>query len=196
MSSLDSWLALLASFGAPARAVADAFARLEACYAEPHRHYHTLAHAEKVLAALPSRSPALALSAWLHDAVCYPRRPDNEERSADLARALLLPLGVPEGVVAETERLILLTKTHRADDADGQALLDADLAILASPPEEYDAYAAAIRREYAWVAEDAYRAGRTEVLERFLARPRICADDAAARRNLERELKDLKNPVR
>ena len=60
-----------------------------------------------------------------------------------------------------------------ADDLAGQTLLDADLAILAADELLYDAYAEAIRREYAWVPEGDYRAGRVRVLERFLARPRI-----------------------
>ena len=194
MSSLDRWRALLAPFGAPLRDIDDAFARLDALYAEPHRHYHTRPHIESVLALLPSPSPALALAAWLHDAVYDPRRGDNEERSAELARALLAPLGVPATVVAEAERLILLTKAHEADDPDGQALLDADLAVLAAPEDGYDAYAAAIRREYDWVPEEDWRAGRAAVLARFLARPRIyhrLGKDGAARRNLSRELARL-----
>ena len=61
-------------------------------------------------------------------------------------------------------------------------LVDLDLAILAAPAERYAAYAAAIRREYAHVPEDQFRAGRAAVLAGFLARPRLYASPALAAR--------------
>ncbi len=194
MSSLESWRAL---FPAPSLAVDDAFARLVDLYYQPHRHYHTFDHAEMVFALIGDPPlPALGFAAWLHDIVYDTRRNDNEERSADLAREMLGPLSVPPAVIDETARLILLTKSHEADDPDGRALLDADLAILAASEGEYDSYAAAIRLEYDWVPEAEYRAGRAAVLEKFLKRPRIyyspAMDEAAARRNLAREIAALR----
>jgi predicted metal-dependent HD superfamily phosphohydrolase len=194
------WAALLAPFSAQPAAIEEAFVLLQTRYAEPHRHYHNLAHIQAVLDVLGfiSPSPALSLAAWLHDAVYDPKRNDNEEQSADLARALLPPLRVAPEIVEEAARLILLTKTHQADEADieGKALLDADLSILSAPQAEYDGYAAAIRREYAWVPEADYRAGRAGILERFLTRQRIyhspVMDEAAARRNLAREIAALR----
>ncbi len=55
-------------------------------------------------------------------------------------------------------------------DPDIQVLRDADLAILGSPPQEYAAYAQAIRQEYAWVSDDRYRQGRSRILQAFLQR--------------------------
>ena len=46
-------------------------------------------------------------------------------------------------------------------------LCDADLSILAAPPEEYAAYATAIREEYAAVPEEAFLGGRLEILSRL-----------------------------
>src|SRR5262249_57998276 len=99
----------------------------------------------------------------------------NEERSAALVRAALPALGVPGEVVGETARLVLLTKAHRAAAADeaGQWLLDADLAVLGADPETYDRYAAAIRREYAWVPDADYRAGRRRGLGGFFGRAAV-----------------------
>jgi predicted metal-dependent HD superfamily phosphohydrolase len=178
--------------------VDEAFGRLVNLYHQPHRHYHNFDHAEMTFALLGDHPPpALAFAAWLHDAVYDPRRSDNEERSAGLAREMLGPLGIPHPVIDETCRLILLTKSHLADDADGQALIDADLAILSAPEGIYEAYAAGIRREYSWVPDDEYRKGRLAVLERLLARPRIYysprMDEAAARRNLQREAGSLRS---
>ena len=166
-------------------------------YAEPHRHYHTLDHVRAVVEALPAEaSPALILAAWYHDVIYDPRASDNEQRSADFLR-----LAMPDSPHLESAcRLILLTQTHQAaeDDHEGHLLLDADLAILASTPALYDAYAEAIRREYDWVPEEAYRSGRAAILERFLARPciyhtaRMAPHEPKARDNLRREIERLR----
>jgi predicted metal-dependent HD superfamily phosphohydrolase len=73
--------------------------------------------------------------------------------------------------------------------------LDFDLAVLGSPAAEFANYEAAVRREYAWVSERLWIAGRRAVLEHFLARPAIYATaqfrashEAAARRNLTEAL--------
>ena len=171
---------LLTGLGCSPEAAGLAFADLAAAYSSPGRHYHTLDHIRDVLdtatalwgAATP---PALLLAAWLHDVIYDTHGADNEERSADHAWELLRPLGLPEALLDETARLILLTKGHRAEAGDraGHVLLDADLAVLGADEATYDQYAAAIRREYAWVPEEQYRPGRARVLEDFLRRPRI-----------------------
>ena len=61
----------------------------------------------------------------------------------------------------------------------GASLDDADLAILASPPQRYADYAAGVRAEYAHVPEPAFRAGRRQILQGFLDRPRIYRTPAA-----------------
>jgi predicted metal-dependent HD superfamily phosphohydrolase len=201
------WAGLLTTLGCGPEAAGRAFADLAARYAAPQRHYHTLDHVRDVLDTATSLwggaapPPALLLAAWLHDAVYDTRAADNEERSAEYARALLRSLGLPAALLDETARLILLTKGHRAAAGDraGQVLLDADLAILGADEAAYDRYAAAIRREYAWVPEESYRAGRARVLEEFLRRPRIyhteemyARAEAASRRNLTREVAALR----
>jgi predicted metal-dependent HD superfamily phosphohydrolase len=73
-----------------------------------------------------------------------------------------------------------------------------DLSILGAPQAEFDAYETAVRREYGWVEETAWRAGRSAVLEKFVARPHIFHTDAfrqrfeaQARKNLEGSLAAL-----
>ena len=62
-------------------------------HAEPHRHYHVLAHVAHVLDHLEVTAEglpddrALRLAAWYHDAVYDPRAGDNEAASAALAGA-------------------------------------------------------------------------------------------------------------
>jgi predicted metal-dependent HD superfamily phosphohydrolase len=145
-------------------------------WAEPHRRYHTVEHLAFMLdvidrhADLADDPDAVRLAAWFHDAIYDPRANDNEERSVDLARESLTGPRVDE-----VARLIWLTKEHRAraGDRNGGLLCDADLAILASPPERYAAYAHAVREEYAFVPEEAYRIGRANVLQHLLDLPAL-----------------------
>ena len=186
-------------------AIAPAFARLLDAYSEPSRFYHTLQHISEVLEVVDqfrgaAQLVAVELAGWFHDVVYNPRASDNEERSAAWAGETLRQLSLPEEAVRRTEQLILLTKTHRTpnDDTPAAILLDADLAILGSPVQRYSEYAKAIRREYAWVPQSDYRAGRMCVLEAFLGRHRIflterlfAAYEAQARDNLRAEIESL-----
>ncbi|MEV8632578.1 metal-dependent phosphohydrolase [Streptosporangium sp. NPDC051023] len=171
-------------------------------YGEPHRRYHTATHLEAVLAHIDALAghavdPDLVrLAAWFHDAVYDPRRGDNEERSARLAERALPELGMPAEAVGTVARLVRLTLTHAPEpgDADGAVLCDADLAILASSPEDYAAYTAAVREEYSFVPDEAFREGRAAVLRSLLDLPVIfhIADfEARARANIHAELERL-----
>jgi predicted metal-dependent HD superfamily phosphohydrolase len=172
-------------------------------YGEPHRRYHTTEHLAAVLdhvdelAAEAGDAEAVRLAAWFHDAVYDPSRGDNEERSAVLAERMLADTDLPAETIAEVARLVRLTTTHdpRDDDHNGAVLCDADLAILAAPPDRYAAYAASVREEYAAVPDDAFRAGRAEVLRSLLELPALFRTaparerwEAAARHNLQTEL--------
>jgi predicted metal-dependent HD superfamily phosphohydrolase len=198
---VEAWLATVRRVGARGD-VAGAGARLLARWAEPHRRYHDLVHLDTVLrhvddlAMHASHPDAVRLAAWFHDAV-YSARGDDEAASAELAATELAELRVPVGLVDEVARLVRLTATHDPEpgDADGEVLCDADLAILASPPAVYDAYAAAVREEYAHVPDDAFATGRARVLRALLARPALFrtpyahqAWEARARANVGREL--------
>lgn len=182
--------------------------QLLARWREPHRHYHTVAHLTAVLdvvdehADLAGRPDVVRLAAWFHDAVYDPRAAGdaNERDSAALAESVLAGLGVPAPTAAEVRRLVLLTAGHTVapGDPDGALLCDADLAVLAAPPADYDRYAAAIRREYAHVPEPAFRAGRAAVLTGLLALPALfrlpplaARWEEPARDNVRRELAAL-----
>ncbi|MFJ9659556.1 hypothetical protein ACIRPR_16555 [Streptomyces griseoflavus] len=177
---------------------------------EPQRHYHTLTHLTAVLDHVDELADHAAdpdvvrLAAWFHDAVYLPERSENEERSARLAERALPEAGVSADRTAEVARLVRLTVTHDPadDDRDGQVLCDADLAILAAPPSSYAAYTAAVREEYAFVPNDAFRAGRSDVLGQLLALPRLFRTphgqehwEATARYNLRGELGMLSTPA-
>lgn len=179
---------------------------LIARWAEPHRRYHTTDHLTavldhvEVLAGHTEDPDAVLLAAWFHDAVYRPDRSENEERSARLAERALPEAGVPDSITAEVARLVRLTVTHHPveGDRDGAVLCDADLAVLAGDPTAYAEYAAAVREEYGFVPDDAFRAGRADVLRQLLRLPRLFRTpeaydrwEATARRNLTTELELL-----
>ncbi len=179
---------------------------LVAAYADPSRGYHDTRHLAEVLARLDELADngtafdrvAVGLAAWFHDAV-YDGERDAEERSAAWAEDALVDLAEP-AVVAETARLVRLTETHRPDahDANGCTLSDGDLAILAAPPDRYTDYVVNVRREYAHLADDVFRAGRADVLRDLLAKPQLFHTayalahwEAGARSNMQAELAQL-----
>src|SRR5215471_11669866 len=101
----DRWQKLWQAAGAAGDASAW-YQRLTHAYAEPQRHYHNQQHIAECLAEfdaarqLAKQPDAVELALWFHDAVYDPRAPDNEERSAALARECLQYSGVPQLVQA------------------------------------------------------------------------------------------------
>ncbi len=182
---------------------------LTAAYGEPHRAYHGAAHIRACLDLALERlgdaaigldeMRALQMALFWHDVVYDPRRTDNERRSADVFRGIAAYGGMAASFIERVDGLIMATAGHDADATPaGAAMLGIDLAALGAPDRVYDAYAAAIRREYAFVPERDYRAGRAAVLRRFLDRPRIFVDpicfdryESAARNNISREIASL-----
>jgi predicted metal-dependent HD superfamily phosphohydrolase len=201
----QAWTAAVVRLGGdPGRAAAD----LDARYAEPHRTYHDAAHVEAVLRHVEvlagqtglddTTCTLVVLAACAHDVV-HDGRPDDEERSADWARAQLAAAGVDPGLIDRVRDLVLATATHASTgDPAADVLCDADLAVLGGPADEYARYVAAVRAEYAEVSDEQWRTGRTEVMTALLALPRLYATEparerweAAARVNVLDELRTL-----
>jgi predicted metal-dependent HD superfamily phosphohydrolase len=212
MSSLETmqrcWAGLVSSHGCGAPAASAVLDEIASAYREPHRHYHTLDHIAALLTLLDRHGKgagdrdALELAILFHDIVYDPSRQDNEEASAGLAGERLASLGFPRALSAKVARYILATRHDQppgaVGDTDLALLLDLDLSVLAAPPDDYRAYAAAVRREYAFVPDELYRPGRRRVLEGFLARERLYltgrlrdAWEPAARANLAGEIEGL-----
>ncbi|WFB08850.1 hypothetical protein LRS74_18720 [Streptomyces sp. LX-29] len=179
---------------------------LLARWSEPQRRYHTTDHLRATLDHVDALAhhaadpDAVRLAAWFHDAVYLPERSTNEERSARLAERALPEAGVPAPRTAEVARLVRLTRTHdpAPGDTNGEALCDADLAVLGGPPDAYAGYAAAVREEFAFVPDDAFRTGRAAALRQLLGLPRLFHTpegygrwEQTARRNLTTELELL-----
>ncbi len=202
-SMQKSWVRTLERYRVDPADAYPAFDVLVAAYTAPERFYHNLEHLGEVfrvverLSATVEDPNALQLAVWFHDAVYDSRAKDNEHRSGELAVDLLGPIGVPASALDRIVRMIWAT-AHAAEapaDHDTRVLLDADLAILGASEERYARYASDIRKEYAWVPEAEYLAGRAAVLARFLAAPRLYhaqlmfeEGEPRARANLREEL--------
>ena len=186
---------------------------LSGLYRAEDRHYHNLAHIEAMLAlagdyrASLHDPDAVEAAIWFHDAIYDSKAKDNEARSAALAETRLAGR-TDAGRLGRISAMVLATATHQLpqfDDAaatrDASLFLDMDLSILGAAPDAFDAYERAVRREYGWVEELMWRAGRGAVLTGFLARPRIFHTEEfrqrfepQARLNMARSLEALQKP--
>jgi predicted metal-dependent HD superfamily phosphohydrolase len=180
------------------------------------RHVGALAATDEVTAEAPDLG-AVVVAAFFHDAVYDPPAGDNEARSAALAARRLAELADdelertgatrwPAARRAQVARLVHATAhleppeptEPTGDETERAVLLDADLAVLGSEPAEYQAYVNGVRAEYAHLTEEAWRAGRAEVLRHLLAQRRLFRTVAGrgwwerrARANLTAELATL-----
>lgn len=199
----SAWFSLGTQLGFAAASTQQLWLLLQTHYTAPERAYHNLNHIAHCLQSIQPQLPlaedplAVQLAIWFHDIIYDSRAHDNEARSAAYAGELLVAAALPLPQIAEVQRLILLTQTHQAGPYDRNAhlLLDADLAILGAAAPVYQQYSQAIRQEYHWVDEAAYRQGRGRVLTQFLERPFIYHSppffqklESPARHNLLNEL--------
>ncbi len=182
---------------------------LLARYNEPHRRYHNATHLASVLKYVEELADdhdlfLVRLGAWFHDAVyAIPAlQVTNEEASARLAFRELSRAGLEQEDLNEVARLVRMTASHKpgARDPEGELLCDADLAILASPPELYEVYTRAIREEYAAVSDEEFLEGRLAVMSEFVdtdifrtGKARYLVDQARA--NVEAECARLEEQL-
>jgi predicted metal-dependent HD superfamily phosphohydrolase len=184
-------------------------ALIEVCqrYTEGHRHYHTLEHLQTCFNVLDvemakfSGLGSIELALWYHDIVYDTKAHDNEEKSAQIAEARIIRLGMPEAFAQQVGNLIRAT-THKnvPGTREAQVLLDVDTVILSEPEAAFDKYEQDIREEYSWVPEADFKAGRTKVLESFLSRQWLYSTpefrnswrEGLARQNLTRSLASLR----
>jgi predicted metal-dependent HD superfamily phosphohydrolase len=175
-------------------------------YSEPHRAYHTLQHIGDCLDEfeqvrnLATNPNAVELALWYHDAIYDTKAKDSEERSATLVVETVRNASLPGSFGQSVANLIIATKHASAPtDPDVQLLVDTDLSILGQTEDKFDGYERQIRKEYEWVAEDAFVAGRSAILKSFLDWPTIYSTqffrnkyETQARANITRSLARLR----
>src|SRR5690349_13324985 len=118
MPSPERWLAMWHALGG--QPPGQLYDNVAARYSEPHRHYHTARHLDECfchfgdIGHLAAHPAEVELALWFDDAIYEPRRQDNEERSADWARASAIAAGVS---VASADRVHALVMATRHDAA-------------------------------------------------------------------------------
>lgn len=186
---------------------------LVARYVERTRRAYRDQYLETVLTALESflqlstDPTSVRLAAWFHRAVHQPGGgpAEDAESSARLVEQTLPAYGIDPIRIAEVARLVRLTgdlTTPPTDsyspprrDANGDVLLDAVNAVLASAPARYAAHASEVRRDAGdrpTAIERRYDEVR-HLLDGHLYRTQLARQrmSAAARANLEAELAGL-----
>ncbi len=176
------------------------FADLVSHYAEEHREYHNLLHIDRMLGWLGAsggNDDSIELAIWFHDVIYNPLGHHNEAKSAQYFKEHFGSF-ISNALVDDVERLIMATDARRLRTgmADENLIIDIDLSILGSSPEDYAAYRDAIRSEYSDVPEADFVVGRRAILERFLSQPIYSTEyfarlESQARVNMERELDNL-----
>jgi predicted metal-dependent HD superfamily phosphohydrolase len=141
---------------------------------EFHNRSHVKACIQDAMAAglsyshiTPSDMVNMAAALLFHDCVYVPMAQDNEEKSAQ-AFTGLCDRSVPPQTVAEVQRMILATKTHKADDLPAKIICDADMAILGTSWMEFMEYEFGIRKEYDVVSPDLFFRARKGILKGWL----------------------------
>ncbi|WP_413460540.1 hypothetical protein [Herbaspirillum huttiense] len=121
--------------------------------------------------ALAVRPAEVELALLFHDAVLDQHRYDNEQQSADLARAVLSLNGARRQAVKGVCDLILATRHHGGVlTGDAALVADLDLWILAAPRSRFAEYETQVRAEYTEIPEYVFWDKRRGLLEQFLAR--------------------------
>lgn len=141
----------------------------------------------------------LDLAIWFHDAIYDSKSKDNEEMSSQLAMESIRKIGLTDRLGHSVISLIMTTKhTAQPTSETAQLLVDLDLMVLGKSEQEFDLYEEGIRKEYDWVPEPDFCAGRASILQSFLDRPSIYSTElfrskyeSAARANLKRSLNRL-----
>ena len=168
-------------------------------YLEPQRHYHTLEHIAAMLhqgREFPLDEEQI-MAVWFHDAVYDPKSDQNEQKSARLASKWLAKCGWPVDAIERVGRMVLDTRGHMPSTLQAEAVLDLDLMSLAVSWPAFEANTAAIRAEYAHVADADFAAGRRKFFTAMLQRDRLFFTpwgqtlEAIARDNLRRAVAQL-----
>jgi predicted metal-dependent HD superfamily phosphohydrolase len=177
-----------------------AASRLLTHYASSSRRYHNLEHLHQGLRdcerLLSAPLTDVSFLAWAyHDVVYDPRASDNEQQSARYFMQDARDAGISYDQIEVGVDLILGT-THAGSTI--SIVNDMDLAVLGKSAPVYQAYARAIREEYGFVPEEAFREGRKRILQALLARPWLYNNGAfreefelPARYNMEDEIRTL-----
>ena len=152
------------------------WSKLAKHYACPPRAYHNLSHVLSVAEWFATwqgawQRPSEVFAALLfHDAVYDATEPDNEGKSAALAREALAHTDIDVSLVATLIQGTALSTIPPSREAGSDLALfvDCDRAVLGAAPAVYARYARGIAEEYARLPARDYQRGRRAFLERTI----------------------------
>lgn len=206
MNYISEWYTYLDKKSFDEKKVSTVINKLTDRYNEDHRYYHNLNHIKNMYDSLSKfkdkidNNESIFYAAWLHDIIYDTKSSDNEEKSSEYAEDLLSDLNISDTIINKVIRLILITKNHRPieNSFDEKIFLDSDLLILGQSTDKYNEYMKSIRKEFHWVDDINYNAGRKNILKRFLERDTIYFTEefrglyeSIARKNIHEEINDL-----
>jgi predicted metal-dependent HD superfamily phosphohydrolase len=146
-------------------------------YTDNRRGYHNLNHIDYMYRlfldnkSLIAKPDVVMFAIFLHDLIYNPNRVDNELKSAEIAKKMLLSMGVPELTRNLVYDYIIATKTHDCgDDNDLKLFLDFDLAILGANDSLYKEYVSGVRFEYKHYNDKLYNPARINIMRTFIQR--------------------------
>lgn len=197
--------------GAPQVVIATTFEMLRTLYTQRARYYHTFEHIDHCLklfdqhAAMVHAPWLVEFDLWVHDSIYIPGSKDNERCSATLGEMILIVMGRKEHVhemwegVLETQH----QPTDRQFSCDLDVIRDIDLAILGSPPQQYQTYRYGIFHENRDLVGSQFYPLRAAFLEQMLTRPAIYRTDKfrkefeqQARDNMAAEVAEIRRTVK
>jgi len=207
MNYISEWYTYLDKKSFDEKKVSTVINNLTDKYHEVHRYYHNLNHIKSMYDSLSKfkdkidNNESIFYAAWLHDIIYDTKSSDNEEKSSEYAENLLSDLNISDTIIKKVIRLILITKNHHPieNSFDEKIFLDSDLLILGQSTDKYNEYMKSIRKEFHWVDDINYKAGRKNILKSFLERDTIYFTEefrslyeSVARKNIQSEINALK----
>ncbi len=201
------WWDLLTLFNQDESAIQKHWDEIFQYYSKKDRAYHNLNHLFDIFTKLENHTslihdlPTIQLAIWYHDIIYQTLSKHNEVKSAVLCSKRLKEMNIDSSIREKVFKLICSTKKHEieaweteTEKSDNAYLLDLDLSILGSLPEEYQKYVLQIRKEYKIVPSILYNRGRKKVLAHFSKMDRIFKTEIFhelyeenARKNIEDE---------
>lgn len=197
----QTFIELIANYSKDVALANELWNDIDLHYSSKNRYYHTLNHLENLLNQLLEVKNeikgwnCILFTLYYHDIIYKATKSDNEDKSADFAKKIMIKLTVAKSIIDNCKSQILATKKHLFNvDLDINYFIDADLSILGQDWDLYSSYYKNVRKEYSIYPDLLYNPGRKKVLKYFLAMEKIFKTDyfyqkfeSNARKNLKKE---------
>jgi predicted metal-dependent HD superfamily phosphohydrolase len=153
---------------------------LEEQYSQKHRKYHNLNHIKEVLEEfdkvrhLAENPNAIELAILYHDIIYYPKRSDNEIRSAIFLQKVASRSKIEKHIIITACNIILATNYNiNPKTVDQKIISDCDLASLGKSWKKFYKNSKNIKQEYSELKFEEYTTNRIKLMKEFLKNKQI-----------------------